>query len=326
MNSQTLTFVQDLFARCSNTARSATSAPACVTFTAIHPDGDRPTPSRHLPLGDSAALQRALMRLLRANEHGWGAYIGIAPRKRNLGRWGRGTRRDLLCLPALFVDIDIPDDALRDLETFELPPSCILKSGHGYHAYWFLGQPTTEFARADRILRGLAEHLHGDEKLTVAQSMRLPGTINTKPGRENAACAFISYHPEQRYSFDAFNDFIPEFMSHPRHDASPDDLAGTVPHSVLDVLTAAVLQKLDGFPGGSGYIRACCPFHHERDRPGMHFSYNPESGWGHCFGKHGKIPPADLCRRLGVQTHSADQVHFVRRHILDPLWSAALVA
>src|SRR5688572_33310158 len=138
MNHETEAFLNDLFARCPSQLQ-----PAFLTLTAIHPDGDKPTPSRHVPLGNHAALERAVSRLLRANAQGWGAFVGIAPRQRDFGRWGRGTKRDLVCLPALYVDIDAPDHALIDLASFDLPPSCILQSGHGYHAYWFLDEPTT---------------------------------------------------------------------------------------------------------------------------------------------------------------------------------------
>src|SRR6266849_7457884 len=180
VNLETETFICDLFAHCHPESR-----PVFMTLTAIHPDGDRPTPSRHVPLGDKPALERAVAKLLKANDRGWGAYIGIAPRKRDLGRWMRGGKSDLVCLPALFVDIDQPDQALLRLGWFDLPASCILKSGRGYHAYWFLDPPTVDFVQADKVLRGLAQHLNGDEALTVAQSMRLPGTINTKADRDS---------------------------------------------------------------------------------------------------------------------------------------------
>src|SRR5438093_669774 len=104
MNAETQRFVHDLYARC--------AGPVFLTLTAIHPNGDRPTPSRHVPLGNTIAFEQAMTRLLEANARGWGAYIGIAPRKRDFGRWSRGCKSDLDCLPALFVDIDQPDDAL----------------------------------------------------------------------------------------------------------------------------------------------------------------------------------------------------------------------
>src|SRR5262249_55634808 len=161
-----------------------------------------------------------------------------------------------------------------------------------YHAYWFLETPTTDFALADRAIRGLAQHLNGDPALTVAQSMRLPGTINTKAGRDRALCTFFSYHPDRLYSLSEFTPFLQKtrFHSRPllderRQDGTEHDLAP----SELDGITAAVLQQLDGRWRSNGFIAACCPFPHEKDHPGMHFSYNPQTGWGYCFGKHGKV-------------------------------------
>ena len=42
-----------------------------VTLTAIHPEGTHPTPSRHIPMHDDKALERALKRLSAANERGF---------------------------------------------------------------------------------------------------------------------------------------------------------------------------------------------------------------------------------------------------------------
>src|SRR5678816_3069423 len=106
MNPETETFLHDVFDRCSTTRQ-----PVFLTLTAIHPDGDKPTPSRHIRLGNTPALEREMSQLRKANQQGWGAYVGIAPRKRDFGRWVRGSKTDLVCLPALFADIDDPDDA-----------------------------------------------------------------------------------------------------------------------------------------------------------------------------------------------------------------------
>ena len=298
VNLEAETFICDLFAQCHSEPQ-----PIFLTLTAIHPDGDRPTPSRHVPLGNQRALERAVARLMKANGRGWGAYIGIAPRKHDLGRWMRGGKRDLVCLPALFVDIDQPEEALLRLGWFDLPASCIVKSGHGYHAYWFLNPPTVDFALADKVLRGLAQHLNGDEALTVAQSMRLPGTINTKVGRESALCSFVGYHPERLYDLSEFMPYLPKIIPYP-HDAISRkyrQYSHNLPQSTIDAVTEAVFQQLDGHWRSNGFIAACCPFAHQKDRPGMHFSYHPESGWGYCFGKHGKIPPSEMCKLLGVR-------------------------
>src|SRR5690349_1626687 len=100
MHAETEAFVRGLFGRCCQ--------PSFLTLTAIHPDGRHPTPSQHIPLGDSKALALALDKLIAANHVGWGAHIGVAPRKTNLGRWSRGGKADLSELPALFVDVDDP--------------------------------------------------------------------------------------------------------------------------------------------------------------------------------------------------------------------------
>lgn len=99
---ETITFLHDLFEGCTS---------GYLTLTAIHPDGLHPVPSRHVPLGDEAALEKALERLMRANALGWGAYFGVATRQVALGRWSRGGRSALGVLPAFFVDMDGDPDA-----------------------------------------------------------------------------------------------------------------------------------------------------------------------------------------------------------------------
>ena len=104
-------------------------------------------------------LERAVDQLMKANNRGWGAYVGVATRQGKLGRWSRGGKHELGILPALFVDIDDPDNALLRLGWFDLPASMILHSGHVYHAFWLLQVPTTDFVTADRAIHGLAQHL-----------------------------------------------------------------------------------------------------------------------------------------------------------------------
>ena len=171
---------------------------SCLTLTAIHPEGKHSTPSRHIPLDDAAALQDALTRLDAANGLGWGAYFAVGLRRHGLTRWQRGGAADVVALPALFVDVDDPSpDALIRLQCADPRPSCITFSGGGYHAYWWLDTPTTDLHAARDLLRGLAAALGGD-RLSVAQSLRVPGSRNTKPSRGNALCKVLELH-ERRY-------------------------------------------------------------------------------------------------------------------------------
>lgn len=130
-------FVQQLFSRCDAYLDSG-----CITLTAIHPDGKHRTPSRHIPLNQTDALQDALQRLYAANEMGWGAFVAMGLRRRGLKRYRRGGADDLLALPALFVDVDDSSStALKRLQNMRPAPTWITFTGGGYHAYWLLDEP-----------------------------------------------------------------------------------------------------------------------------------------------------------------------------------------
>jgi hypothetical protein len=96
-------------------------------------------------------------------------------------------------IPGIWLDIDFkdidetPEEVDRALRELALPPSRIVASGNGRHAYWDLKealQATDETTvRVERLLKGLAAKLGGDFKVAqVAALMRLPGTHNTKFG------------------------------------------------------------------------------------------------------------------------------------------------
>ncbi len=290
MHAETEAFVRGLFGRCRQ--------PAFVTLTAIHPDGNHPTPSQHVPLSDDKLFAQALDKLLAANHVGWGAYIGIAPRKTNLGRWSRGGKYDLFELPALFVDVDDPQDALGRLIDFHLPPSCIVSSGRGYHAYWYLREPTQDFRTADNLLKGLARQFDADDNMTTAQSMRIAGTCNTKPNRDNAPCHLVEFHPQRLYDLAAFTTYIqPKREISKVHDRCP------MKSRVLDtrtfqeftqMMSQLLIRNFDGYEKRNGWIASLCPCGHTKDHVGSHFNFHPKRGVAYCFGKHGRIALNDL--------------------------------
>jgi hypothetical protein len=294
VHEETNTFIRCLFERCEERAY--------MTFTTIHPDGRHATPSHHVQLGNLPDLAWTLGRLTEANTRGWGAFMGIATRTRNFGRWKRGARKDLVELPALYIDIDTPDDALFRFLRFDPPPSVIVRSGSGFHAYWLLAEPTRDFDTADRTLKGLARHFASDDKMSTAQSLRLPGTYNTKPGRADALCSIVSMHEDWRYSVSDFAPYAVARQTFFRRPAARQQTVATDREQALSAVTDAVLTRLDGRPKSSGWIAARCPYEHSHDGPGQHFSFHPETGVGYCFGKHGKIALFELCCLLGVQT------------------------
>ncbi|MBL8166400.1 MAG: hypothetical protein JNJ61_30725 [Anaerolineae bacterium] len=299
---ETINFINALLGRC-----NVDQETACLTLTAIHPNGCEHTPSRHLPLNQPDRLHEALQRLHAANQLGWGAYFAVGLRRQGLGRWQRGGKNDILALPAPFVDLDDhTPQALAKLRAFILPPSCIVDSGGGgFHAYWWLGEPTAELNRAGRILQTLTMQLQGDA-LSVAQSLRLPQTRNTKPHR-GGLCHVIdlSY---RHYTLTDFEALLPTVNRQSSRREKPYSSAQTL-HTLhadspalnpalIEAVATALYRDYGGYGKDNGYIAALCPYGHQHDAPGKHFNFDPAHGVGVCFGRHGRLLLRDLCALL----------------------------
>jgi hypothetical protein len=309
MSPETEAFLNGLFGPC-QTARQA--ATAFITLSAIHPDGAHLTPSRYVALSDRSGLADAVDRLMDANACGWGAFVGIALRNRNLGRWHRGTKRDLATIPAVYIDIDQPNaNTWQRLQTFPLPPSYIIRSSGadgGIHVYWLL-HPTCEFTKVDRTIRGLTQCFEGDKCMNIASCLRLPGSINTKIGRNGAVCTIDECYPSRRYWLKEFDPLLPPWpVSLQKCTNAP--LATFTDRGLTKEqrreLVTQVMDSLRGnyvardHPNASGWIGSLCPFGHGRDLPGRHFFFNPSLGIGHCFGKHQSISLEALCQQLCI--------------------------
>jgi len=300
MHPDTLTFLNVVFQRCAPLQSSAR-----LTFTAIHPNGQHPTPSRHIPLDNRATLLDTLHRLADTNRMGWGAYLAVGLRKPGLSRWKRGGAAEVVALPAFYADIDDSTPAtLMKLRGARLPPSVIVHSGGGYHAYWLLDEPTRDLNTARQVLQGLARTFGGDG-LSPAQSLRLPGTVNHKPERGGALCHLVE-NSDRHYCLSDFQTFIPP-APHPtasqpftssafRHTGSRN-LNMQLIHAITAVLYrdyAAQEQRR------SDWLAALCPCGHARDSPGAHFFFHPAIGCGRCHGRHGTLRLTDLCSVLGI--------------------------
>ncbi|NDJ87362.1 MAG: hypothetical protein GYB66_15900 [Chloroflexi bacterium] len=66
-------------------------ARACLTLTAIHPDGRHRTPSRHIPLDRPDLLDEALARLVATNQLGWDPFVAVGLPRHGLTRYQQGT-------------------------------------------------------------------------------------------------------------------------------------------------------------------------------------------------------------------------------------------
>src|SRR2546423_499591 len=99
MNSESLEFLQTVFARTTVGALALTALPV--------EQGSVLT--CHVPLSLNSLLTEAVTRLQAINAVGTvSAFVGLATRRLGLTRYQRGSKADLLALPALFADIDRP--------------------------------------------------------------------------------------------------------------------------------------------------------------------------------------------------------------------------
>lgn len=287
-------------------ARCATYHQTCLTLTAIHPNGKYFTPSRHIPVNNLPALHNALEQLDAANDQGWGAYFAVGLRRPGLTRWKRGGTADVVALPALFVDVDDPTpDALRRLQSASPPPSCIVHSGGGYHAYWWLDTPTADLELTRRLLRGLADALCGD-MLSIAQSLRVPSTVNTKPLRDKAQCRIVSLN-DCHFTLSDFAHLLP---AHPAHATKRSDHRSLyIPSADLIAQVANALLTSGCKPNGD-WLNGVCPFpeRHKHDDQHPSFGFNTRTGYGFCH-VCGTLLLRDLCPALGIPLRISSLVY-----------------
>ncbi|MDX2159888.1 MAG: DUF927 domain-containing protein [bacterium] len=162
-------------------------------------------------IGDKRSLTNAFNRATALNHEGYGVYFAPCLRATKSGKADAAA-----LLPALWVDLDCDDDpaqrqaVLTKLHTFDPPPSAIIDSGGGLHAYWLLSEPVmldeTSRKRTAGILRGLFTALGGDPQYvkSVASVMRLPGSINTKPNRGGVVATLLELHADRRHPLETF--------------------------------------------------------------------------------------------------------------------------
>lgn len=132
----------------------------------------------------------------------------------------RVRRQDVACIPAYFMDVDtsadeakagkrIPADvpqAVEALMSLPCPPSALVQSGHGLHAYWLLDQPVPPsdapalraFADAVAAATGYTGlDTHASEP---ARILRIPGTMNYKHG-DMLPVRLLDEGTGERYAF-----------------------------------------------------------------------------------------------------------------------------
>lgn len=130
----------------------------------------------------------------------WDVFYGVGIRRcpvaSNMNRCphkGRGADH-ISRLPAAWADFDVRsedepdkphaslDGLIRTLVGSSLPPTILVGSGTGVHAYWPLDAPTVDLSRVERINHSIRDRFRGDNAIDAARILRVAGTFNRKHG------------------------------------------------------------------------------------------------------------------------------------------------
>jgi len=149
-----------------------------------------------------------------AGQNGFNVYFGVCLRSRR-----GGTKDAIKIVRCLWADLDAKDfsggkpEALKRLQEFAFPPTVIVDSGHGYHAYWLLKESEeitgpADVARIEAHLKALASALGADPSAAeLAHILRVPGTFNLKDPSAPVPVTVIHCEPERQYNLGDF-DFL----------------------------------------------------------------------------------------------------------------------
>lgn len=149
-------------------------------------------------------------------------------KKPSSGRW---KITDTHAFSVIGMDIDIADpkkpnkslpadidEAVSALETLPLPPSILVNSGSGLHAYWVLDEDLVVSDESDlkharefvaNFYRGVVSNLpqyNFDHTHDLARSFRMPGSTNLKNPANPKIVTIREHHSERIYSHDEIID------------------------------------------------------------------------------------------------------------------------
>lgn len=175
-------------------------------------------------------------------------YFGVGLHPAPLGSGRRGAEAGVCGLPGLFADVDfgtdghtslsLPptlEDALAILAAIPIPPTIIVFTGHGIHAYWLFPEVFAIDTLEERAhLRNLNDRLqamlragataHGwslDPTADLARVLRPPGTVNGKPGHPPVLVRNLPADGP-RTTADELDDLLPP-LPHNRAWSAPQD-------------------------------------------------------------------------------------------------------
>jgi hypothetical protein len=185
-------------------------------------------------------------------------YFGVAPRAEQAS--GKAA---IDVVQTLWVDLDPDSPGLPiDIMSFPLTPSIVVSSGRGYHVYWVLTEPI-DVPRAERLNRGLAEHLGTDPRVANADRiLRVPGTINHKDGSD----VRLLDCTDTRHNVEAVEAALGEThaASSPKTGRTQAPVVRTADDDEVSPAVENVLARLRGVRRTTNGWTAHCPAHDDQ--------------------------------------------------------------
>ena len=197
-----------------------------IEMTYIHPE-TKAIQAHFIPVASLGQIPDVPAQALQWNQRGYGIYFGTTPSDVKPPYHHRRREHQVSILPGLWCDLDtkatgIPQVfAMWKLLKADTLPSAVIATGGGLHAYWRFAEPyivTPENKSiVKRTLQAIATAYEGGDKTCrdMARVLRLPGTVNTKPGRDNARCEAMRYTPDCLTSFEAMQREYAAFEPQP---------------------------------------------------------------------------------------------------------------
>lgn len=140
------------------------------------------------------------------------------------------------------------DEALAYVQALTPPPSIVVDSGGGYHAYWLLDatwrlDSDDERERAKDVQARWVKFVGSDpQSKDLARVLRVPGTHNLKYD-DRPLVQFVVYEPTRQYDLDYLISLLPVDEALPPIAARQPTPAASIASNISDKRIAAYVQR-----------------------------------------------------------------------------------
>lgn len=187
-----------------------------------------PAPNK-ATLTDTHGLEQLAGEALQQNGRGYNTYVGACVRHPHTAPFGRASDRDVICAPAIVVDLDEQGRAENAPKLWDdTPPSfCVVTGLHPHkrmQMWWLFNQPMLSLEIWSCLQRAMAAKYDGDTTVTnPSRVMRLAGSI-AQPVKEGRVLepTFLENvrDPLPRYSVGQITEHCEQFLGEPTNGAA----------------------------------------------------------------------------------------------------------